>query len=260
MKSHFSCIAVALSVMFFITTITSLPQELNKAKQNASGGNNDHRGRNNGIQDDDDNPSIDRPAITLVINDDRFTMSDFTRYDAKPLAYLERIERARIENAPLGYGCFFWSPIGSVMSSTQGITFVSKTFYSNSDEYMYFDFLANPEYLVCFKLPESEAHDDVVALWIESSSTDMDNLRTAMGFIRLSQHDKHVRSGSFLLPDWPSLDRAAIVHAFSPETTCIAGGGPKIVEDTGPLETILFSVEQPSVKRLLSPISVICYG
>ena len=260
MQPHVSYIALALYAMSFIATVATLPQELKKSLKNVSRSKSNYRGGDNGSYGDDDTIPNDQPAITIVINDDRFAMTDFPRYDAKPLAYLERIKRARIENAPLGYGCFFWSPLGSVMSSMQGIQFISKTFYSNADEYMHFGFLVNPEYLVCFKFPVSEAYDDVVAVWIESSSTDVNNFKTAMGFITLSLQDQRVRSGNFLLPDWPSLDRAAIVHASNPSTACIAGGGPKIADGTGPLETISFSMQQPSIERLLSPVSVICYG
>ena len=258
MQSNVWCVTIALCATLYLANATARPQELNRLLEDALSNSDNHSG-NNGSHDDDDFLN-DRPAITLVINDDRFEMTDFPEYDAVPLDYLERIKRARIENAPSGYGCFFWSPIGLVMSSKRGITFVSQTFYSDAGDYMYFDFLANPEYLVCFKFPRSKAFDDSVAVWVESTSTDTNNFKTAMGFVTLSSHDERVRFGNFLLPDWPSLDRAAIVHAFNPETACIAGGGPRIIEGTGPLETISFSVKQPSIERLLSPVSVICYG
>ena len=258
MIKHMSCLKSALSTLIFATVVTANLQQLGTFIRDALKSDSSHNGGNNGGHGNDDGDYHKYPSATIILNNDHFDMPIFPKYDAFPLDYEQRIHRARIRHAPPGYGCFFWSTADSPSSSLRGETFISKTFYSHANDYTSFEFLVNPGYLVCFKLPNPEAPDEVVAVWAESFESDISPFHSGIGFITLRQYAE-VRSGSFRTPDWPTLDRVAVVHATDPKTECIAGGGSKIVDGTGPLETVAFTARMPSVERLEAPMAIMCY-
>ena len=169
----------------------------------SSGGGSDGPDRGN----DDANENTAPPM--LVVNTDLVPLTIHEDFGTMRLWYPDGIERVRIDDAPPGYGCFFWSrsrleftsgPAGDEASSVSSSSpsssssffslkhsssaipgtsllhdkFVSETFYSSSSSSLHkftkFDPPIAPDYLTCFTVPEPMDPDSSVAVWIESYS------------------------------------------------------------------------------------------
>ena len=131
---------------------------------------------------------------TLVLNTDLIPLPIHKDYGTMKLNYSDSIKRVRIDDAPPGYGCFFWSNVqpksapdpaeADVSSSLSSSSlseasllqdkFVSQTFYSSnspsSHEFTTFDAPIAPDYLTCFTMPYLAKPDDWVSVWTESYS------------------------------------------------------------------------------------------
>ena len=135
---------------------------------------------------------------TLVVNTDLVPLPIHADFGTMRLNYSDSIERVRIDDAPPGYGCFFWSNVrprsapdsaepdvsdaAAAASSSSSPSeasllqdkFVSETFYSSnassSHDFTLFDPPLVPDYLTCFSMPYLMSPDDWVSVWIESYS------------------------------------------------------------------------------------------
>ena len=87
------------------------PQPLN-GPSGSNYGNDDGRGRND---DGDANENYATPM--LVVNTELVPLTIHENYGTSRLWYPDGIERVRIDDAPPGYGCFFWSRVQPTFAS-----------------------------------------------------------------------------------------------------------------------------------------------
>ena len=102
--------AIAILAMTLTLTLAH-PQPLN-GPSGSNDGNGDGRGRND---DGDANENYVTPM--LVVNTELVPLTIHENYGTSRLWYPDGIERVRIDDAPLGYGCFFWSRVQPTFAS-----------------------------------------------------------------------------------------------------------------------------------------------
>ena len=242
------------------------------------------RGGGGGGGNGGNNTSGQEEAVFLI-NGQTFILPVAPIWDTKPLEGISIVYSARIVSGPPGYSCFFWNPdrasgasvyspntqldtsdsssssfsfpsssSSSSPSSSSPVynTFVSKTFYTNSTGLTMKDTFLNADRLTCFRRPAPENPDSHLFVWLDRS---IPPYSTIAG-LPIGNTEKFGKLAMAPFPGPARLERAAIVHATNPDTTCRAFYGPR---DAIKQDFVEFTARAPLLKRVERALGLICF-
>lgn len=240
-----------------------------------TGGSSRSGGGNNG-----GNNTNDQEEAVMLINGQTFILPVAPVWDTKPLEGISIVYSARIVSGPPGYSCFFWNPdrasgasiyspdkssdtsdssssfsfASSLMYSSSPVynTFVSKTFYTNSTGLTIKDTFLNADRLTCFRLPAPENPESHLFVWLDRSIPP----HSTIAGLPIGNTEKFGKLAMAPFPGPARLERAAIVHATNPDTTCRAFYGPR---DAVEQDFVEFTPRVPLLKRVERALGLICF-